>query len=40
MSFSETVSFGIEGIIGIFIFIIFFGALAPSVIGYIQNNSG
>jgi hypothetical protein len=39
MSFSETVSFGIEGIIGIFIFIIFFGALAPSVIGYIQNNS-
>lgn len=39
MSFSETVAFGIEGIIGIFIFIIFFGALAPSVIGYIQNNS-
>ena len=39
MSFSETVAFGIEGIIGIFIFIVFFGALAPSVIGHIQNNS-
>ncbi len=39
MGFSETLSFGIEGIIGIFIFIIFFSALAPSVIGHIQNNS-
>jgi len=39
MSFTETVQFGIEGIIGVFIFIIFFSAMAPSVIGYIQNNS-
>ena len=39
MSFSETLTFGIEGLMGIFIFIIFFSALAPTVIGYIQNNS-
>jgi hypothetical protein len=39
LSFSDTVGFGIEGIIGIFIFVIFFGAMAPSVIGHIQNNS-
>lgn len=39
MGLSDALSFGIEGIIGIFIFIIFFSALAPSVIGYINNNS-
>ena len=39
MGFSDTISFGIEGIMGIFIFIIFFSAIAPSVIGYINNNS-
>jgi hypothetical protein len=39
MGLSDALSFGIEGIIGIFIFIIFFTALAPSVIDYINNNS-
>jgi hypothetical protein len=39
MGFSDTLTFGIEGLMGIFIFIIFFSALAPTVIGYIQNNS-
>ena len=39
MSVSDTLTFGIEAVIAIFIFIIFFSALAPTVIGYIQNNS-
>ena len=39
MGFSDALSFGIEAIIGIFIFVIFFTALAPSVIDYINNNS-
>jgi uncharacterized membrane protein len=39
MGLSDALSFGIEGIIGIFIFIIFFTALAPTVIDYINNNS-
>jgi hypothetical protein len=39
MGVNETLTFAVEGIIAIFIFIIFFTALAPSVIGYIQNNS-
>lgn len=39
MGVTDTLTFAVEGIIAIFIFIIFFSALAPSVIGYIQNNS-
>jgi hypothetical protein len=39
MGLSDALSFGIEGVIGIFIFIIFFTALAPTVIDYINNNS-
>jgi len=39
MGLNDALTFGIEGVIGIFIFIIFFTALAPTVIGYINNNS-
>ena len=39
MSLSNALSFAVEGIIAIFIFIIFFTALAPTVIDYINNNS-
>ena len=39
MGLSDALSFGVEGIIGVFIFIIFFSALAPTVIDYINNNS-
>jgi hypothetical protein len=39
MGLNDALSFGIEGVIGIFIFIIFFTALAPTVIDYINNNS-
>ena len=39
MGLNDALTFGIEGVIGIFIFIIFFSSLAPSVIGYINNNS-
>lgn len=39
MAVMDGLEFGVNGIIAIFIFIIFFSALAPSVIGYIQNNS-
>lgn len=36
---SESVSFGVEAIIGIFIFFIIFTAFLPTVIDYINNNS-
>lgn len=39
MGLSDALNFGIEGVMGIFIFVIFFTALAPSVIDYINNNS-
>ena len=39
MGVSETLTFGVEAVIAIFIFTIFFSAMAPSVIGTIQNNS-
>jgi hypothetical protein len=39
MGLTDALNFGIEGIMGIFIFIIFFTALAPTVIDYINNNS-
>lgn len=39
MGLNDALSFGIEGVIGIFVFIIFFTALAPTVIDYINNNS-
>jgi len=39
MGLSDALTFGIEGIMGIFIFIIFFTSLAPTVIEYINNNS-
>lgn len=39
MGLSDALSFGIEGIIGIFIFVVMFSAIAPSVIDYINNNS-
>jgi hypothetical protein len=39
MGLSDALSFGIEGVIGIFIFVIFFTALAPTIIEYINNNS-
>lgn len=37
---SESVSFGVEAIIGIFIFFIIFTAFLPTLIDYINNNSG
>jgi len=39
MAFSDTLTFGIEAVMGIFIFFILFTALLPTIIGYIQNNS-
>lgn len=39
MGFSDTVTMMIEGVIGLFIFIIFYSALAPTIIEYINNNS-
>ena len=39
MGLGDALNFGIEGVMGIFIFVIFFTALAPSVIDYINNNS-
>ena len=39
MGMSETLTFAMEGIIGLFIFVIFFSALAPTIIEYINNNS-
>lgn len=39
MGLFDALTFGIEGIMGILIFIIFFTALAPTVIEYINNNS-
>jgi len=39
MGLSDALSFGIEGIIGIFIFVVMFSAIAPTIIEYINNNS-
>jgi len=39
LGFNETLTYGIEAIIGIFIFFIIFTAFLPTLIGYIQNNS-
>lgn len=39
MGLADALNFGIEGIMGIFIFVIFFSALAPTVVDYINNNS-
>jgi len=39
MAFSDTLTFGIEAVMGILIFFILFTALLPTIIGYIQNNS-
>ena len=36
---SESVSFGVEAIIGIFIFFILFTSFLPTIIDYINNNS-
>jgi cytochrome bd-type quinol oxidase subunit 2 len=36
---SESLSFGVEAIIGIFIFFILFTSLLPTIIEYINNNS-
>ena len=36
---SESLSFGVEAIIGIFIFFILFTSLLPTIIDYINNNS-
>jgi len=39
MGLSDALSFGVEGLIGIFIFVIMFSAIAPMIIEYINNNS-
>ena len=39
MGMSDTLTFAIEGVVGLFIFIIFFSALAPTLFEYINNNS-
>jgi len=39
MGMSETMTFAIEGVIGLFIFVVFFSAIGPTIIGYINNNS-
>jgi uncharacterized membrane protein YjfL (UPF0719 family) len=36
---SESVSFGVDAVIGIFIFFIIFTAFLPTLIEYINNNS-
>jgi hypothetical protein len=40
MSFSDGLNFGIEAIMGIFIFVIFFTAIAPTAIEFVNNNTG
>jgi membrane protein DedA with SNARE-associated domain len=39
MGFSDSLTFGVEAIIGLLIFVIFFTSLAPTVIDTINNNS-
>jgi len=39
MGFSDSLTLGIEIVMGILIFLAFLTALAPTVIGLIQNNS-
>jgi len=36
---SESVGFGVEAVIGVFIFFIIFTAFLPTIIEYINNNS-
>jgi F0F1-type ATP synthase assembly protein I len=40
MGISSALTMGMEGIISIFIFLILFGALLPSIIDTINNTSG
>ena len=35
----DALGFGMEYIVGILIFVVFFSALAPTIIDYINNNS-
>jgi membrane protein DedA with SNARE-associated domain len=39
MGLSDAATYAIEGLMGIFIFVIFFTAIAPSIIDTINNNS-
>lgn len=39
MGVTDSLTFGVEAVIGILIFVIFFTALAPTVIETINNNS-
>ena len=39
MALGDSINLVIEGIMGIFICVIFFTAIAPTVIDYINNNS-
>jgi len=40
MGITDALTMGIEGVISIFIFLILFGALLPSIIDTINNSSG
>ena len=40
MGISDALTMGIEGVVAIFIFLIFFGALLPSIIDTINNSTG
>jgi len=40
MGISDALTMGVEGVVAIFIFLIFFGALLPSIIDTINNSTG
>lgn len=40
MGITDALTMGMEGVISIFIFLILFGALLPTIIGTIENSSG
>ena len=40
MGITDALTMGMEGVISIFIFLIIFGALLPTIIGTIENSSG
>ena len=40
MGVTDALTMGMEGVISIFIFLIIFGALLPTIIGTIENSSG
>lgn len=40
MGISDALTMGMEGIIAIFIFLIMFGALLPSIVDTVNNTSG